>query len=132
MVLVLLSCGRESSTGPMRPPGGVARGLSFNAVFPSMPNLAAFASVIDFNRVRVLLHHADGTVALDTTVAFPANASAITLTFDVTLAPGTPAAGELLALNLAYVNAAGDTVFRGGPVQIRAVATVEGLKCVSQ
>ena len=126
MVLVLLSCGREPATGPQRTPGGVARGLSFNALFPAMPNLAAFASLIDFNRVRVVLRHADGSVALDTMVAFPAGTDAITLSFDVPLAAGTPAAGELLALNLRYVNAAGDTVFRGGPVQLRAAVAIEG------
>ncbi len=127
MVLVLLSCGRDQSTGPMRAQGGIARGLSFNAVFPSLVNTAAFAPFIDFDRVRVLLHHTDGTVALDTTVAFPAGADAITLSVDVILAAGAPAAGELMSLDLAYVNAKGDTVFRGGPVQLRAVASIEGV-----
>ncbi|MDQ2666089.1 MAG: Ig-like domain-containing protein [Gemmatimonadota bacterium] len=126
MVLVLLSCGREQSTGPLRAAGGVARGLSFNAVFPASASMKAFASFIGFDRVRVLLKHADGSVALDTMVAFPANANAITLSFDVTLAPGTPAAGELMSLTLAYVNAKGDTVFRGGPASLRAAAAIEG------
>ena len=127
MVLVLLSCGRDQSTGPLRAPGGIARGLSFNAVFPAMSNMAAFASFVDFDRVRVRLHHTDGAVALDTMVTFPAGADAITLSFDVILAAGAPAAGELMTLDLSYVNAKGDTVFRGGPVQLRAVASVEGV-----
>ena len=126
MVLVLLSCGRDQSTGPMRAPGGVARGLSFNAIFPSTATIPAFASIVAFERVRVVLHHTDGSLALDTLVSFPANADSVTLSFDVTLAPGTPAAGELLSLTLAYINAKGDTIFRGGPAPLRAAAAVAG------
>ena len=126
MVLVLLSCGRDQSTGPMRAPGGIARGLSFNAIFPSTATIPAFASIVAFERVRVVLRHTDGSLALDTLVSFPANSDTVTLSFDVTLAPGTPAAGELLSLTLAYINARGDTIFRGGPAPLRAAAAVVG------
>ena len=126
MVLVLLSCGRDQSTGPMRAPGGIARGLSFNAIFPATASIPAFASFVAFERVRVVLHHANGSLALDTLVSFPANADTVTLSFDVTLAPGTPVAGELLSLTLAYINAKGDTIFRGGPAPLRAAAAVAG------
>jgi hypothetical protein len=97
----LLSCGRDLTS-----PGAavrVARGISWRAEFPPAYQLAgsAAASVVDFNRVRVVLHHADGTVALDTVIDFPAGADSIAVTLDVTLLASAPPSGEPLSLNLA-------------------------------
>jgi len=124
--LSLLSCGRDI-TGPGE---GLryATGLSFLAQFPApLAEVADGAgSVVPFERVRVVFRRADGTVALDTSIVFPANADSMALDLRVQLASGAPASGEPMALSLDYVNAAGDTVFRGGPVPIVAVPRAAG------
>ncbi|MBX3173883.1 MAG: hypothetical protein KF709_05690 [Gemmatimonadaceae bacterium] len=117
----LLSCGREI-TGPAN---GVryARNLSFVAEFPGL-----FASVetgsgavVDFEKVRVIFRRLDGSVALVRTVNFPSNATQVTASFDVPLSGESTSTGEELDLFLRYVNAAGDTVFAGGPSPVLAV-----------
>lgn len=121
--LSLLSCGREI-TGPHN---GVARrvahGLSFIAEFPGpLASVAAGAgTVVPFERVRVLFLRLDGRPALDTLIPFPAQSQELALSLSVALSDNAPAAGEELALFLRYINAAGDTVFRGGPVAVLAV-----------
>ena len=124
--LSLLSCGRDV-TGPGE---GLryATGLSFLAQFPApLAEVADGAgSVVPFERVRVVFRRADGTVALDTSIVFPANADSMALDLRVPLASGAPASGEPMALSLDYVNAAGDTVFRGGPVPVVAAPRAAG------
>lgn len=124
--LSLLSCGRDV-TGPGE---GLryATGLSFLAQFPApLAEVAEGAgSVVPFERVRVVFRRADGSVALDTSIVFPANADSMALDLRVPLSSGAPASGEPMALSLDYVNAAGDTVFRGGPVPIVAVPRAAG------
>ena len=117
LALSLLSCGREI-TGPGQ---GLrfATGLSFLAEFPApLASVAAGAgSVVPFDRVRVVFRRTDESVALDTLITFPSNADSIALDLRVPLsASASGTVGEPLALMLAYVNATGDTVFRGGPV----------------
>lgn len=125
--LSLLSCGREI-TGPgagMR----WATGLSFLAEFPSpLASVAAGAgSVVPFERVRVVFRRSDQTVALDTMVTFPSNADSVALDLRVPITnAASGSAGEPLALTLAYVNAAGDTVFRGGPIPVVAQVRAPG------
>ena len=84
------------------------------------------AGLVPFSRVRVVLHHSDGTIALDTVVAFAGGSDSLTLSLSVPLLASAPATGEPMTLNLGYVNAAGDTVFRGGPLTITAVPPVPG------
>jgi len=124
--LSLLSCGREL-TGP----GGPARfadGLSFLAEFPEpLRNAETGAgSYVPFDRVRVVFRRTDGAVALDTLVSFGAGTDSIAVSFRVALSPSAPSSGEPLTLSLRYVNAAGDTVFSGGPVAVVARATAPG------
>jgi len=124
--LALLSCGRDVTS-----PGAnvrVARGIAWRTEFPPAYQVAgsAAAGVVDFNRVRVVLHHADGTVALDTVIDYPAGADSILISLSVQLLPSAPSSGEPLSLNLAYINAAGDTVFKGGPVGVTATPSVPG------
>ena len=124
--LAILSCGRDVTS-----PGGaarVARGLSWQAQFPPAYQLAGSGAsgVVDFNRVHVVLHHSDGSVALDTVVDFPPGDDALTVTLDVKLLANAPASGEPLSLNLGYINAAGDTVFKGGPVGVTATPSSPG------
>ncbi len=124
--IALLSCGRDVTS-----PGAnvrYARGIAWHAEFPPAYQVAgsAAAGVVDFNRVHVVLHHADGTVALDTVIDYPAGADSILISLSVQLLPSAPSSGEPLSLNLAYINAAGDTVFKGGPVGVTASPSVPG------
>ncbi|MEX2181439.1 MAG: Ig-like domain-containing protein [Gemmatimonadaceae bacterium] len=126
--LSLLSCGREV-TGPL---DGVtpryATGLSFIAAFPGpLASIEAGAgSVVPFERVRILFLRTSGAVALDTVVLFPAGQQELSLALRIELSNSAPATGEPLRLFLRYINAAGDTVFRGGPVDVIAVPTSTG------
>ncbi len=127
LALSLLSCGREI-TGPGQ---GLrfATGLSFLAEFPApLASVAAGAgSVVPFDRVRVVFRRTDESVALDTLITFPSNADSIALDLRVPLsASASGTVGEPLALMLAYVNATGDTVFRGGPVAVVAQVRAPG------
>ena len=129
-VLAILSCGREP-TGPGARGGPAvryARGLSFHPVFPPAYQAAGGSSsgIVEFNRVRIVLRRADGTIALDTVVNFPPDSTSILVSLTVPLSASAPATGEPLSMNLGYVNAAGDTVFRGGPVTVNAVPAVPG------
>ncbi len=123
----ILSCGRDV-TGPLGSAARFVRGLSFNPVFPPAFQAAGGSSsgVVSFNRVHVVLHHSDGTVALDTTIDFPAGADEITVSLTVKLLDAAPGGGEAMSLNLGYLNAAGDTVFKGGPVSVTAAPPPTG------
>ncbi len=106
----------------------VARGIAWQAQFPTAYQQAGSGAsgVVDFNRVHVVLHHSDGTIAIDTVINFPAGADSLPVTLDVTLLPSAPASGEPLSLNLGYIDAAGDTVFKGGPVGVTATPSNGG------
>jgi hypothetical protein len=99
------------STGPTHLQ--VAR-LAVSPVFATRSAL-----LVSFNRVRITLSREAGT-ALDTVVTFPSGADSVVLTL---LVPIT-GSSETLTLNLAMINAAGDTVFRGGPVPVVATTGV--------
>ena len=120
-VAAILSCGKDV-TGPRSAAGRFVRGLSWEPIFPAAFQAAggAGSGIVQFSRVHVVLHHADGTVALDTTIDFPAGADSITLDLTVKLLDNAPPSGEPMTLNLGYLNAAGDTVFKGGPVSVTA------------
>ncbi len=70
--------------------------------------------------MHVLLHHSDATVALDTTIDFPSGADTLLVSLTVKLLSDAPTSGEPMTLDLAYVDAAGDTVFKGGPISLTA------------
>jgi len=120
--LAILSCRDVTSPGAS---ARYARGIAWRTQFPAAYKDAGVAatSIVDFNRVRIVLHHSDGTVALDTVVDFAAGTDSLPLTLDVKLLASAPSTGEPLSLNLAYINATGDTVFKGGPVTVTAVPT---------
>ncbi|HXD23667.1 MAG TPA: Ig-like domain-containing protein, partial [Gemmatimonadaceae bacterium] len=124
LVAAIISC--RDVTGP----GGsrFARGLSWNAIFPGPLRDAGVASsgVVNFDRVHVVLHHSDGSVALDTTIDYPSGADSVTVSLAVRLLNNAPASGEPMSLNLGYVDAAGDTVFKGGPIQLTAAPPPAG------
>ncbi len=117
---VLVSCGHDV-TAPASHAARVARAISFNPRFPEVLQVSGAGSVVPFTKVRVVLHHSNGSIALDTVITFPADADELTIALAVTLLPDAPDGGEPMELNLAYINAAGDTVFRGGPVSVLAV-----------
>jgi len=122
VVAALAGCGRE----PTAPGGGAARfsrALAFRPVFPASYDQtigSRIASIVPFTKVRVLFQRVSGDAALDTVVAFPADADSVAITFSVPLSRSAPSDGEPLTLALAYVNAPGDTVFRGGPLRLVA------------
>lgn len=117
LIATVWSCGREV-TGPGTAPVRDVRGLSFNTAFPTAYQQAAGAGLVSFTTVHIVLHHADGSMALDTVVAYPTGADSLTLTLSVPLLASAPVGGEPMALTLGYLNAAGETVFRGGPVTV--------------
>jgi hypothetical protein len=119
-----LSCGREV-TGP---PDGLRRSgpLSFTPLYPAAlraPN-GGLHHAVAFEKVRVVFRRTDGGVSLDQTIDFPSDADSVAVRLTVPVSAGAPESGELLALTLYYVDAANDTVFTGGPVQL----TVRGAK----
>ena len=124
-ILATLSCGREV-TGPSDA-FRMARGFTFDARFgpEGLPNGVA-SDLVPFTKVRVLLVNAAGTNVVDRVVDFPSNVQEVPLSFDVPLASGSGSAGESMVLSLAFVNAAGDTVFRGGPQPVQVVPSAPG------
>ncbi|MBI5601414.1 MAG: hypothetical protein HY944_07590, partial [Gemmatimonadetes bacterium] len=122
LTTLLVSCGREA---PVPTGDGVTlsrRGmLSFEPVFPRLPGGASLSDVVAFEKVRVVLHRADGSVALDTTVFFPVGVDSVVLATSVPLSPSTGSGGENFKLDLGYMNAAGQVVFKGGPVDLTVV-----------
>jgi hypothetical protein len=119
-----LSCGREM-TGP--PDGGRTSGpLSFTPLFPAALRASngGLRHVVAFERVRVVFRRSDGGISLDRTIGFPSDADSVSVSLSVPVSAGAPESGEVLALSLYYVDAANDTVFTGGPVQL----TVRGAK----
>ena len=118
LTVVLLSCGKEL-TAPGTSPVNVfhQRGtIAFNALFETPirgPALRAALTQVAFERVRITLRREDGTIALDTVVNFPVGADSLTLSLIVPLPASASSTGVPLNLNLNYVNAAGDTVFKG-------------------
>ena len=120
--LSLLSCGRDV-TGPEN---GIGYGrnriaaLALEPSFPVIPGANAISDVVPFSRVRITLRRIDGTVTKDTTIDFPAGVDSVALAVDVPLPVTAPDSGLSLGLVLSYINAAGDTVFRGGPLAVTA------------
>lgn len=118
----LLSCGREV-TGPGAP-GRLAE-VALEPVFQTVRlagtgEARSIASVVDFTRVRVVLLRATGDTAVDRIVEFPPDSTSVQLNVTVTLGTGATSEGEPFSATLKYVNAAGDTVFTGGPVTVTA------------
>ncbi len=124
-VVAIVSCAKDL-TGPNAV--RFMRGLSWNPVFPpALLDAGGLSSgVVNFNRVHVVLHHSNETVALDTVIAFPSTADTLLVSLTVALLTDAPAGGEQMSLNLGYLNAAGDTVFKGGPVSITAAPRPPG------
>jgi hypothetical protein len=118
LVAAIASCKDVTAPGG----GRFARGLSWNAIFPPpLRDVGGTGSgVVNFDKVHVLLHHSDGSIALDTTIDFPSGADSLTVSLAVRLLNDAPSAGEPMSLDLGYVNATGDTVFKGGPIALTA------------
>ena len=102
--MAILGCQGEPSA--LKGPRPVAFSLA-----PSFQSRAAFS--VPFDKVRITLSRGAVT-ALDTTINFPANVDSLALPLSVVI----NGASETLTLNLEMVNAAGDTVFRGGPIPV--------------
>lgn len=126
LAATLLACGREV-TGPA---GRAIRSaaIAWSPLFPAayLESQLAAQQAVPFERVRITLLREDGTVAIDTVVLFPAGVDSIAVAISVPLPEGTPASGLPLKLSLGYLNAAGETVFRGGPVDVVALPAGAG------
>ncbi len=122
LVLSLLSCGREV-TGPDEGAGfGRTATLALEPHLPGpMSVVAGAGDVVPFTRVRAILLRSDNSELFSQVVDFPAAADEVPLTLNVPLPVNTPASGLPLQLLLRYINAAGDTVFAGGPVAVTAI-----------
>lgn len=127
--LSLLSCGREI-TGPENGVRRTGNRFAMLALAPEFPaalvQTPGASSVVPFEKVRVVLRREDGSIALDTLVDFPVGANEVSLTLQVPIPASAPAGGVSLALNLNYINAAGQTVFSGGPINVTATPTGSG------
>ncbi|MCC7003763.1 MAG: hypothetical protein IT357_16520 [Gemmatimonadaceae bacterium] len=115
-LLTVLSCGRDV-TGPEAV--RVVRGFAFDARFANDLPLGIAGELVSFTRVRVVLVNTEGRRVVDRLVPFPSNATEVPVSIDVPLTPGAPSTGEQMQLSLDYLNAAGDTVFRGGPLAVQ-------------
>ncbi len=123
-LLATLSCGREV-TGPEA--GRVMRVFAFAVQHEPIGLANGVASdLVPYERVRVLLLNGRGGVALDRVVPFPSTSDSVVLDLDIPLSPNAPPSGEVMELSLAFVNAQGDTVFRGGPLPVTVVAVAPG------
>lgn len=128
--LSALSCGREPAA-PVTDGTSVrfSHALHWKPVFPAAYQLfqaSGGGAIVEFTKVRIVLNNPDGSIAIDTVVSFPAGSTELTLTLSVPLPASAPATGQPLALNLDYQNAAGETVFHGGPVTVNAVPKTPG------
>lgn len=91
--------------------------IAFNPVFQTEGG----TGVVQFEKVHIVLRHADGSIALDKVVDFPADAESITLELPVQLSATAPPSGEDLTLSLEMLNHEGQVVFTGGPITVHAV-----------
>ena len=123
-LLATLSCGREV-TGP--PGMSLMRGFTFDARFDA-PGLAhgVAGTLVSFTDVRVVLVNATGDTVVKRVIPFPSGADSVELGVDVPVSSSAPASGELMSLALAFINAQGDTVFRGGPISVPVVPSRPG------
>ncbi|MEY4609438.1 MAG: hypothetical protein RL625_1655, partial [Gemmatimonadota bacterium] len=117
-----LSCGREI-TGPAE--RGIAGSVALRPTFSKLRLSGQSAPVsvsglVDFVRVRIVLLRANVDTAVNRVVEFPADSQSISLTIPVALSSNAPADGETFNASLRFVNAAGDTVFKGGPIAVQA------------
>ncbi|MCC7001173.1 MAG: hypothetical protein IT357_03365 [Gemmatimonadaceae bacterium] len=122
LIVGLISCGREV-TGPGG--RGTPATVALNPVFGTVTlagtgEVLSIGSVVDFDRVRVVLLRANGDTAVDELVPFPPESTTVRLAFTLTLGEGATSQGEPLDATLKYLNAAGDTVFSGGPIAVLA------------
>ena len=120
--LGLLSCGGEL-TGPE---SGRLGALTIAPRFPAILEMAnSHGDVAPFVRVRITLNAEDGSIAKDTLIDFPLGVDSVALALLVRLPPGTGRDGAPMSLLLRYINATGDTIFRGGPspVTVRPVGS---------
>ena len=118
----ILSCGREITA-----PGGRGRQaeIALNPVFGTVRlggtgEVLSIGSVVDFVKVRIVLLRTNGDTAVNRVIAFPPDSTSIRIAFNVILGDATTSQGEPFTATMKYINAADDTVFSGGPLQVIA------------
>ena len=108
-LLVLASCfGESTGPGELRPGRfAIAPQFDLNAL-----------RLVPVDRVHIVLYHADNSVALDTTVVFPAGTDTLDLSFEVDIQGAT----EQLGLDVAMLDAGGTVVFQAPRTTVTATA----------
>lgn len=101
---------------------------AYRASLSVAPLFERAAPVVAFDRVRVTLARSTAapttaaTLALDTLVPFPATADTLELDLVVILRQVT----ETFVLEIALIDAVGDTVYRAGPISVTLTAGLRG------
>jgi hypothetical protein len=115
-VTSLLSCGREvTGPGGARFTGSLALAPHFDAPTPfDAADVENVAALVPYTKVRVLVLRA-GEVISSKLVAFGAAADTVAVDMSVPLLSRD---GDSLQVILRYINAAGDTLFSGGPFDV--------------
>ncbi|HKS05042.1 MAG TPA: hypothetical protein VJR92_01915 [Gemmatimonadaceae bacterium] len=98
------------------------------AINPTLPRASQVSGgdIVPFTNVRIVLRRSDESIAVDTIVPFPSNADEISLAISVPLSNSATSEGEAFSLTMEYRNAAGNVVFRAGPVVVLIVPFVPG------
>lgn len=101
-------------------------GFSFAPRFADAVASGVAGDLVAFTRVRVRIVNGAGITVVDRLVDFPSNVSEVPLELTVPLSSGTTSEGEVMDLSLAFINAQGDTVFRGGPLAVNIAPNQSG------
>ncbi len=121
----LLSCGRDLTGPNARLSATIAFAPRFVTAQPIDATADNVASLVPFERVRIILRK-DGEEAKSTVVSFPAGADSVALSINVAISQNTGSEGEPFDALLRFINAAGDTVFAGGPIVVLARPSSSG------
>ncbi len=118
----------SESTAP-----GIGEGHFVDVTVNPVFQTDAARQAVAIRKVHGIVHRSNGTLALDTLMDYaaaasqgtsrldlPALTSTPTIRFHVELASSSPTAGEDFTVELELLDAAGNVVFRGGPVTVHA------------
>lgn len=82
---LLTMCGEPGAATGSQSALGLRASLAFAPLYPAGVATALHAAAIEIDNVHIVLRRADGSVSLDTTIAFPAGVDEVTLEASVLL-----------------------------------------------